>query len=350
MASTDDYIKAVTTAGERSRKALFASQILCVIILIVVGNSLPTSWTSERTETAQLAKILYDCASLKQNASPEVKERASPEVMERGSPKGKGNASPGAKGNAPPGVKASASPGNFFTGKPASAEKAYDLVNICWAEIHAANETIEKEDLIRAALWCILYGYDANGIEERMKELEEFTDKNVYSISVPLTSLRVDINDFGILAGIGFFILLGWLSLSLNSEANVTDISLRKLDSDSIRLMAAGQVFSPSFADQPNYKRIKLFLSCLSICSAPAVYIIWFIFDYFTGSKLSYLNKTHLDQLYGIEIAFMVVNTLLASWALKRFFDTYEIWKTNTAPVPPAPTPPASYTPLPPAP
>jgi hypothetical protein len=290
---TPDFLDAFAKAGERTRKATLACQLFCLVVLLTMLNSFDGNWASQRIHVAQVAQRLYLCDS-----PPAWVHLLNPASDKEG-----------AKRVVP------------LAYMPAQQlnQRVQQWVNACKSDAVVKASEASDEELAAAASFVLQYGFTQEELSGRTAALYAFTDQNLLTTSVPLTGVRIDINDLGIVFASGLFLLLGWLALSYSNEELVLKSALRKADAEVRCYLACSLVFTPTGLDGRLTRIAKVALTLLSIAAGEIVLAAMLWFDSHTGQFLPFLVQDHIRQVVRVEFVFVLVNGAMTGWALNRF-------------------------------
>lgn len=284
----DKLFEHATTASSRARKVLLTLQLFGLLIAVVLINSAGAPWISTRIHVAEVARLLYYCGSrpgFVQVLSNDPRELAAPIVSDS--------------------VRRAAYARQWAT--RASQDNRLVLLGI------------SNRDYREAADFILRFGFSSSDVENRLQALLAFSDANVMSVSVPLTTARIDINDFGILVGLGMLILLPWLALSIRAERGaLSDLST---SADHQRLAAMSMLFVPASVDSVKGP-LGLFMktTIYAALAGPMLLAAGVIAnDLWTVNVSDFLGSEAVRKTIALEVFLGLVNACLIVWCIGEF-------------------------------
>ena len=254
-----ELVNAAIAASARTRRIMFFSQVFGLVVLVVFFNTQFPRWARDRRRIVSAAQVLFRCAApdrdvVYDSSPPPAAASAAPTTAaialaasaSLDSPSACVSASAvapaaGSAGSATPSASAPShtrilrprfpdtSQETGLSGWDTSSaidpkvKERWRRQAIAWAtscendgQIVAAGLT--RVPLEQAALWVLVTNRSTADVDKELERLDGFERDNAYSLPVPLTGLRIDVNDFGLLGGAIHLSILLWLLVSIFRE------------------------------------------------------------------------------------------------------------------------------------
>jgi len=195
----DPRYLAARATSQRTRRTFMALQVFSLFVAALIFNTAYLNWTDARLHNLRLGRLLL-------------------------------------KGPIPARLRAvdirtGASDGIVPFDRNAGTDAGLWVHDYLESSRKARVEAPDSLDLVGAASLILQRGYDVGDIDQLIEKYQDIRVENVASIHVPLTGALIDSNGLGILASLGFSVLLLWLGMGLRREkCNLTFLrSLRRV-------------------------------------------------------------------------------------------------------------------------
>lgn len=165
--------------------------------------------------------------------------------------------------------------------------------------------------------------------------------ENAFTVRVPFFGFTFDVNDLGLLAGLGFIVILLLLRFSLRSEIISLRLSFKAVaDAADVKklatfydLLAMRQVLTMPHVEVPSENWASrtnriLRVTAKSLCFVPAiVYTFVALHDYSTLGIGIELSKPRTDILKLYTVCFWLIIVALGVWCFRRWLEIDRLWE-----------------------
>ncbi|HYV37397.1 MAG TPA: hypothetical protein VE988_16945 [Gemmataceae bacterium] len=280
----EQFVRAAIDASQRSRRVLLFIQAFGILWALVLLNTCGEPWIENRIKVTLDARLLY-------SAEPRpvflIEQPGPPRQL----------------------VPALSAEDDVDT-------KAAAWVDSCMKDPRIADQGISRDALLRAAAFILTHRYSSLDIEKRLEAYQRIRDDNAMSVPVPLTGLRIDVNDFGIMAGLGLAILLAWFALSLSRE--FVNLDRLKDNPQALAVVQAHTVFCTGGMERrsPVLKKLILALQVGGVAVPVLFFSLILVNDLRTANVAAYLGQGPVQLTLWTEAALFAVNLCLAGWCV----------------------------------
>lgn len=270
----EELLTSARRASRQSTRVLIVIQIFSILIAAMVWNSSKWNWTHSRIRNAQIAQFL-------------VESKCADDHLWRDED---------------------------------SDTKAQKMI-ACLRDREERALVYRDDDIKGAAEFLLDRRYGSTSLSDFRNRLEEFRFENVTTFPIPLSGVRVDVNGLGVVAGIGFVILLGWLYLSLKRERENLPIVLERLGEPGVDLLRMESFFNPEATSETEAtgKQWRGHAVTITAVIFPAVLLSFIIAnDIKTIDRGLYLNTGMTIFTTGVELATLALSVFLILVSLRE--------------------------------
>ncbi|MBL8923882.1 MAG: hypothetical protein JNJ54_33815 [Myxococcaceae bacterium] len=199
-------LDAAVQANERTRRVMLISQLVGAAVLIVAFTTFGTDWISTRREVARTAQLLLQCASKTPNTYNHLI-----------------------------GVERQ----RVFVTSSTGDRRAEELARACDGSV-----ALSKDEALRAARFVLKRRAGTDELRAYVTLMDGLERDYGFAFPFPLLNARVDVNDFGLMAGLFHIFVLLWLNLAIRRERETTHLLARETE-QLTTVDRLGPVFEP---------------------------------------------------------------------------------------------------------